>query len=142
MEKRKKTEIMDTRWRRRVPICRAPARCQSVPAPSSLTPSRPMSLSNPLNLLLIPPLLFLAYRILVPAPQHTPPEYNSLPAEHPHVICHSTFTPAQLAQYDGTKGDRILLAIMRVGHDGKIVPNGERTVFDVSAGRTFYGPGT
>ncbi|KIR25009.1 hypothetical protein I309_06176 [Cryptococcus deuterogattii LA55] len=99
-----------------------------------------MSLSNPLNLLLIPPLLYLAYRILVPAPQHTPPEYNSLPAEHPHVICYSTFTPAQLAQYDGTKGDRILLAIMRVGHDGKIDPNGERTVFDVSAGKTFYGP--
>ncbi|AFR97974.1 hypothetical protein CNAG_01771 [Cryptococcus neoformans var. grubii H99] len=99
-----------------------------------------MSLSNPLNLLLVPPFLFLAYRILVPPPPHSPPEYNALPAEHPHVICHSTFTPAQLAQYDGTKGDRILLAIMRVTPDGKIDPNGERTVFDVSAGKTFYGP--
>lgn len=31
---------------------------------------------------------------------------------------------------------------MRVAPDGKIDPNGERTVFDVTAGRTFYGPGT
>jgi hypothetical protein len=35
-------------------------------------------------------------------------------------------------------GGKILLAIMNTGRKGEKL---ERTVFDVSAGRTFYGPG-
>ncbi|WWD17733.1 hypothetical protein CI109_102174 [Kwoniella shandongensis] len=110
-----------------------------------------MSLSNPLNLLLLPPILFLTYRIFVPA-AHTPSPpptsysedtYNWIPAKHPDVIRHKKFSAKQLLRYDGTgsaggkEGERILLAIMRVGRDGKFA---ERTVFDVTAGKTFYGP--
>ncbi|ODN84591.1 hypothetical protein L202_00507 [Cryptococcus amylolentus CBS 6039] len=107
-----------------------------------------MSLNNPLNLLLIPPILYLAYRVFVPADlaeeepvtEYTPDQYNWLPAKHPDVLCHKKYTPQELSKYDGVKTQRILLAIMRVGDDGKLNPNGERTVFDVTAGKTFYGP--
>ncbi|WVO12908.1 hypothetical protein L204_100516 [Cryptococcus depauperatus] len=107
-----------------------------------------MSLENPLNLLLVPPILFLVYRIIIPAKitpeppatQYTGHEYNWMPAKYPEVLCHKEYTAKQLVEYDGTKGERILLSIMRVGPDGKLNSKGERTVFDVSAGRTFYGP--
>lgn len=46
----------------------------------------------------------------------------------------------ELTKSDGVKSDRILLAIARItgGPGGDIT---ERTVFDVSAGANFYGPG-
>ncbi|WVF70317.1 hypothetical protein IAT40_005107 [Kwoniella sp. CBS 6097] len=104
-----------------------------------------MSLSNPVNLLLIPPILYLFFRIIVPSPTSPAPAastyseqvYNWLPARHPDVIVQKKYTPSSLAEYDGVKSERILLAILRTGPDGKW---GERTVFDVTAGKTFYGP--
>ncbi|KAK1925424.1 cytochrome b5 [Papiliotrema laurentii] len=114
-----------------------------------------MSLSNPLNTLLIPPILYLLYLVLFPAhPQsptklpteYSPDEYNWLPAQHPPVTCYKRFGPRELSKYDGKgqgpEGQRILLAIMRIGRDGKVPQAGkiQRTVFDVSNGRNFYGP--
>jgi membrane-associated progesterone receptor component len=109
-------------------------------------------LSNPLNALLVPPILYLVYLIIRPAAPKTPAvlpdkysedEYNWLPAKHPDVVCYQKFSPAELVRYDGKDGGRICLAIYRVDRSGKIAPGGkgERTVFDVSAGRNFYGPG-
>ncbi|WRT64301.1 uncharacterized protein IL334_001233 [Kwoniella shivajii] len=108
-----------------------------------------MSFSNPLNILLIPPILYLVFRLIVPHPLEATPAastyseevYNWLPAKHPEVLCHRKYTAKQLLAYDGTGrdkgGERILLAILRVAQNGKW---GERTVFDVTAGKTFYGP--
>lgn len=109
-----------------------------------------MSLSNPLNLLLIPAVIYLLYRRLCPsipvAPSVLPNKYdesvyNWLPARHPDVICYKKFTASELAELDGRKSSRICLAIMRVERDGKIRADGERTVFDVTSGASFYGPG-
>ncbi|EIW72528.1 hypothetical protein M231_06217 [Tremella mesenterica] len=109
-----------------------------------------MSLSNPLNLLLIPPILYLAYRLIFPSPSTDPsiiPSnysneiYNWMPAKHPEVLVYKKYTPEELSIYDGKNpGERILLAIMRVGRDGVIKGGEERTVFDVTSGRSFYGP--
>lgn len=111
-----------------------------------------MSLSNPLNLILLPPILYLIYRRFVPslpsAPSVLPNKYdentyNWMPERHPDVLCHKAFTPADLADLDGIKsGGRICLAIMRVGRDGKMSKDTKRTVFDVTAGSSFYGPGS
>ncbi|WVQ85103.1 hypothetical protein IAT38_007267 [Cryptococcus sp. DSM 104549] len=109
-----------------------------------------MALENPLNLLLIPPILFLIYRIFVPA--HAPPSpvassytgepesYNWLPPKHPEVICLRKYTAKDLAQFDGVKGGKIMLAIQRTKPGGKIDLAEERTVFDVTLGKQFYGP--
>ncbi|KAK4686164.1 hypothetical protein P7C73_g3968, partial [Tremellales sp. Uapishka_1] len=108
-----------------------------------------MSLSNPLNVFLLGPIFYLVWKIVFPelpvSPKELPStysedEYNWLPAKHPEVLCHQKFTPAQLSEYDGVKSERILLAVMKVGRDGKLSKERERTVFDVSAGRGFYGP--
>ena len=115
-----------------------------------------MSFSNPLNTLLLTPILYLVYKIIFPSrpvssktlpSEYNPEVYNWLPASHPPTICYKRFGPKELSKYDGkgvgAEGGRILLAIMRIGRDGKL-PLGkvERTVFDVSNGRNFYGPGT
>lgn len=109
-----------------------------------------MSLSNPLNVILVPPILYIAYLILFPTPSlptttphlYAEEHYNWLPDRHPEVACYKKYTVRELAPYNGQNGKekdggRILLAIMR-SSQGKML---ERTVFDVSAGRTFYGPG-
>ena len=109
-----------------------------------------MSLSNPLNLILIPPILYLLYRIFVPSPAslpksipstYNPAEYNWLPASHPPTILFKDYTTRELQPFGGKSGDRILLAILRVGRELKVDPKAERTVFDVTSGRGFYGPG-
>ncbi|WWC66390.1 uncharacterized protein I206_100292 [Kwoniella pini CBS 10737] len=108
-----------------------------------------MSFANPLNVLLIPPIIYLVFRLIVPHPLKQTPAastyseevYNWIPSKHPDIICQKKYTAKELLEYDGTGkkkgGQRILLAILRVGLDGKW---GERTVFDVTAGKTFYGP--
>ena len=115
-----------------------------------------MSLSNPLNLALIPPLIYLIYRQIFPsAPKPTDPSaplpnqydadvYNWMPEKHPSSICYKKYSPFELARFDGKAAsgeDRILLAIIDVGRQGKIRPGLVRTVFDVTAGASFYGPG-
>ena len=51
-----------------------------------------------------------------------------MPRAHPPTILFTTYTPRTLVKFDGKDGGRILLAIAG-------------TVFDVTAGRGFYGPG-
>lgn len=111
-----------------------------------------MSLSNPLNLFLIPTFLYLLCKHFIPSPppriknlpnKYDENTYNWMPDKHPSVICYRDYTVKDLAEYDGKKNDRILLAILN--HRGstkeKVDNKGERTVFDVSAGKNFYGPG-
>jgi membrane-associated progesterone receptor component len=51
-----------------------------------------------------------------------------MPKSHPPTVLFKTFTPKTLEPFSGKDGGRILLAINGV-------------VFDVTAGRNFYGPG-
>jgi hypothetical protein len=51
-----------------------------------------------------------------------------MPKSHPPTVLFTTYTPKTLEPFSGLDGGRILLAI-----------NGK--VFDVTAGRNFYGPG-
>lgn len=52
----------------------------------------------------------------------------SIPAKHPEVLVFKNYTPLDLLQYDGQNNSRILMGV-----------NG--TVYDVTQGRGFYGPG-
>ncbi|ORY34291.1 hypothetical protein BCR39DRAFT_452553, partial [Naematelia encephala] len=110
-----------------------------------------MSLSNPLNVILLAPIAWLIYRLIFPSFPSTseplpstydPDVYNWMPEKHPEVLRHRKYTAKELVALDGRSGDRICLAIYRVGSSGKISQGGkgERTVFDVTSGRTFYGP--
>ena len=106
-------------------------------------------LSNPLNVLLLFPILYLLSLVIFPPTldpstskplpsTYNPDVYNWLPATHPEVLVHRKFTPKDLSVFDGKDGGRICLAILKEkGKDGRQ----ERTVFDVSSGRGFYGPG-
>ncbi|KAI0028410.1 cytochrome b5-like heme/steroid binding domain-containing protein [Vararia minispora EC-137] len=92
------------------------------------------NLSTPLNTALLVYILYQAQRIFFPPnqiPEQTPSEFKSayswMPKLHPPTLLFTTFTPKTLEPYNGKDGGRILLAI-----DG--------TVFDVTAGRNFYGP--
>jgi membrane-associated progesterone receptor component len=100
---------------------------------------------------LIPPILYLLYLIIFPTPTRptkTPhlyaeEHYNWMPDRHPDVSCYRKYTAKQLQPFSGLNekeenGGKILLAIMKTGGDGKML---ERSVFDVTAGKTFYGPG-
>ena len=103
-----------------------------------------MSLSNPLNLALVPFLAYLVYRLFFPsAPRPTDPSaplpnaydadvYNWMPANHPAVICYKKYTPRELAKFDGkatTGENRIMLSIIDVGRQGKI-RDGQRRIVD------------
>jgi membrane-associated progesterone receptor component len=91
-------------------------------------------------LLTIPPLYFL-YSLVFPSIAALPTagsqladshhdSYNWAPTTGPKALLLRDYTPRELARYDGKGSDgRILLAI-------------KGQVFDVSAGRNFYGPGT
>jgi membrane-associated progesterone receptor component len=93
--------------------------------------------SNPVNVALVAAIAYLSLplvQILLP-PSHKfptlssqPDQYNWLPTAHPHTTVWRSFTPLELRQFDGRDGERILFAIK-----GK--------VYDVTAGRSFYGPG-
>ncbi|VDB84603.1 unnamed protein product [Peniophora sp. CBMAI 1063] len=92
------------------------------------------SLATPVNTALLLYILYQAQRILIPStkvPSQTPSEFKSgyswMPKSHPPTLLYTTYTPKTLEPFNGRDGGRILLAI-----DG--------TVFDVTAGRNFYGP--
>ncbi|KAI0312371.1 cytochrome b5-like heme/steroid binding domain-containing protein [Amylostereum chailletii] len=92
------------------------------------------SLSTPVNTALLLYILYQAQRILFPStkiPAQIPTEFKSgyswMPRAHPPTLLYTVYTPKTLEPYHGRDGGRILLAI-----DG--------TVFDVTAGRSFYGP--
>ncbi|PPQ68126.1 hypothetical protein CVT24_002952 [Panaeolus cyanescens] len=91
-------------------------------------------LGTPVNTALFLYILYSVQRIIIPPtskPATTPHEfkqgYSWKPKSHPPTVMFRTYTPKTLAPFNGLDGGRILLAI-----------NG--TVFDVTAGRNFYGP--
>ncbi|EKD04169.1 hypothetical protein A1Q2_01515 [Trichosporon asahii var. asahii CBS 8904] len=104
-----------------------------------------MSFSNPLNVALLIPIAYLVFRAIVPqkpVPEvppttYTAGVYNWGPDKHPEVGIWKEYTPIELAESDGIKSKRILLAIAKMDKDHNII---ERTVFDVSKGANFYGP--
>jgi len=77
--------------------------------------------------------------------------YQSQNSKHPQCLVHKKYTPVELAVYDGKQPGgqgRLLLAIQRrmkakdeKAEKGWTEVRLERTVFDVSSGRGFYGPG-
>ena len=92
-------------------------------------------LGAPINTVLLLVIAYYAQRIVFPPisqPSETPDEfkknYSWMPKSHPPTVLFLKYTPKTLVQYDGRNGQRILLAI-------------NRKVFDVTAGRNFYGPG-
>ncbi|KAK2460486.1 hypothetical protein APHAL10511_007492 [Amanita phalloides] len=93
------------------------------------------NLANPVNTALLLYIVYSVHRVIFPAvPQPSnpvPSEFKSgytwMPKSHPPTVLFKNYTPKMLAEFDGKDGGRILLAITG-------------TVFDVSAGRSFYGP--
>ncbi|KAJ9137515.1 Cytochrome b5 [Pleurostoma richardsiae] len=79
------------------------------------------TLVTPLNALLLALLIYAVYAFFRPSP---PPV---LPKESPATVFR-TFTPRTLLPYNGENGAPVYLAV-------------RGRVFDVSAGRNFYGPG-
>ncbi len=95
-----------------------------------------IDLGAPVNTALLLANLYFAQGIIFPKvspPSETPNDYNKsyswMPKSHPPTVIFETFTPKTLAKFDGKDDGRVLLAI-----------NG--TVFDVTAGKSFYGPGS
>ncbi|PSN66823.1 DNA damage response protein [Corynespora cassiicola Philippines] len=89
--------------------------------PPSDTPQNRASAFTPINLVLFSLLGFLIYLRLKPATPQT------LPRAPPPTVFR-TFTPPELFPYNGLNGMPVYLAVR-----GRI--------FDVTAGRNFYGPG-
>ncbi|PCH34770.1 cytochrome b5 [Wolfiporia cocos MD-104 SS10] len=92
------------------------------------------ALSTPVNTALLLYILYSLQRILLPSttlPSEPPTEfkrgYSWMPRAHPPTLLFKTYTPHTLEPFNGEDGKRILLAI-----DG--------VVYDVTAGRNFYGP--
>jgi len=91
-------------------------------------------LGTPVNTVLLLYIVYSVKRIVFPSvskPTSIPHEFKSgyswMPKSHPPTVLFKTYTPKTLSPFNGKDSDRILLAI-----------NG--TVFDVTAGRNFYGP--
>lgn len=91
-------------------------------------------LSTPINTALLLYILYTVQRILIPSnklPKTIPTEfkhgYSWMPKAHPPTLLFQTYTPKTLEPFNGENGQRILLAIKGI-------------VYDVTAGRNFYGP--
>ena len=94
------------------------------------------SFETPVNTALLIYILYSVQKIIFPSvstPKVAPHEfkqgYSWMPKSHPPTVLFKTYTPKTLAPFDGKNSGRILLAINGI-------------VFDVTAGRNFYGPGT
>jgi membrane-associated progesterone receptor component len=111
-------------------------------------------LNNPLNLLLLAVLVYfisvLVYPPLPPSrngklPSSHTDDYNWLPDKYPDCLVIQSYTKDEIAKYDGRQeGGRILLAIQdveRPKEKGGQWTHKKRTVFDVTRGGQFYGPG-
>ena len=104
-----------------------------------------LHLNNPLNVILLAIVLYLAHTLFIPGPPKplklplpTSPgrAYNWRPDSHSaseSIQLWRTFTPEELRPYDGTSTDD--------GRQGKILMAIRRKVYDVSSGASFYGPG-
>jgi membrane-associated progesterone receptor component len=93
--------------------------------------------TTPINLILIIPIVYLLHEILFPRsllasgspiPSSYEESYLWRPKAHPPSILWKKYSPQTLQVYDGKRNPRIILAINRV-------------VYDVTAGKSFYGPG-
>ena len=92
-------------------------------------------LGTPVNTALLLYILYSIQRIIFPSnsvPHSVPNEFKNgytwMPKSHPPTLLYQTYTPKTLTPFNGQDGKRILLAIKGV-------------VYDVTAGRNFYGPG-
>lgn len=102
-----------------------------------------LNLRNPVNGVLFALATILTLRILLPPPPYVPAPYglpmdpseayNWRPQKHPHTQLSRTWTPQELQKYDGRDPNH---------EDGRILFAIRRKVYDVTAGRSFYGPGT
>ncbi|KAG2155331.1 cytochrome b5-like heme/steroid binding domain-containing protein [Suillus bovinus] len=93
-----------------------------------------LDFSTPVNTALLIYILYSVQKIVFPptsTPKTIPSEfshgYSWMPKEHPPTVLFKTYTPKTLEPFNGKNGGRILLAINSI-------------VFDVTAGRNFYGP--
>ncbi|KAF9483656.1 cytochrome b5 [Pholiota conissans] len=93
-----------------------------------------LNLGTPVNTALFLYILYSVQRIIFPTkstPATIPHEfkagYSWLPKSHPPAVLYKIYTPKTLEPFNGRDKERILLAINGV-------------VFDVTAGRNFYGP--
>jgi len=91
-------------------------------------------LTTPINTALLLYILYTVQRILIPSnavSNNIPTEfkngYSWMPKAHPPTLLFQTYTAKTLEPFNGQNGQRILLAIKGV-------------VYDVTAGRNFYGP--
>lgn len=93
--------------------------------------------TTPLNLLLIAPIVYLVWDIIfprsvlkpgAPIPSSYEESYLWKPKAHPPSLVWKKYSTITLEEFDGKRNGRILLAINRV-------------VYDVTAGKSFYGPG-
>jgi membrane-associated progesterone receptor component len=92
-----------------------------------------LNFASPINTALLLYILYSIQRILFPStstPSRIPHEFKSgyswIPKSHPPTLLYKVYTSKTLEPFHGKDGGRILLAI-----DG--------IVFDVTAGRSFYG---
>ncbi|KAG6871625.1 hypothetical protein C0995_002285 [Termitomyces sp. Mi166 len=92
------------------------------------------NLGTPINTALFAYILYSVQHIVFPTisrPKTIPHEFKSgyswMPKSHPPTVLFKTYSPKTLEPFNGKDGDRILLAINGI-------------VFDVTAGRNFYGP--
>lgn len=95
-----------------------------------------LDFATPVNTALLIYILYSVQKFVFPSistPKEVPCEfkkgYSWMPKSHAPTVLFQTYTPKTLAPFDGESGGRILLAINGI-------------VFDVTAGRNFYGPGT
>ncbi|KJA17336.1 hypothetical protein HYPSUDRAFT_1023276 [Hypholoma sublateritium FD-334 SS-4] len=93
-----------------------------------------LDLGTPINTALFLYILYAVQRIIFPPiskPATVPSEfkagYSWLPKAHPPAVLFKVYTPKTLEPFNGRDNERILLAINGI-------------VFDVTAGRNFYGP--
>lgn len=92
-------------------------------------------LVTPVNTVLAASIVYFVFKIVWPSntkpkqiPTHHSEAYNWLPEKHAETSVFKTYTPRTLYPFSGKDGGKILLAI-------------DRFVFDVTAGKNFYGPG-
>ena len=95
-----------------------------------------VNFGTPVNTALLLYILYSIQRIIFPPTSSAKPEsipsefkagYSWMPKSHPPTLLYRVYTPRTLEPFNGKDDGRILLAI-----DG--------IVFDVTAGRNFYGP--
>ncbi|KAG6812080.1 hypothetical protein H0H92_004444 [Tricholoma furcatifolium] len=92
------------------------------------------NLGTPINTALFVYILYAVNSIIFPSvsrqksiPNEFKAGYSWMPKSHPPTVLFKVYTPKTLEPFNGKDGGRILLAISGI-------------VFDVTAGRNFYGP--